>query len=71
MNHYRITLSKAATGPEIGTYVVSATSPAVAVKRLLDGGHEAGYKYATVGPNRLLLKPGEAISIRIYRVKES
>lgn len=68
MNTYRITLSKAATGPVTLCRDVEATTPAFAIKRLLDGGHDAGYKYASVGPHRLNLKPGQAITIRIERL---
>lgn len=47
---------------------VLATHPDVAVKRFLGGGHQAGYRYATVGPHRLKLALHEQATITITRV---
>lgn len=66
MPKYRITVS----GSYAGAATVEATTPSVAIKRLLDGGHAAGYKFATVGPNRVTLKPGAAITVRCERLKK-
>lgn len=63
-NTYHITI----TGKYQGTADVEASHPSVAVKRLLDGGHEAGYKFATVGARRVKLAKGEAINIRVERI---
>jgi len=72
MQTYRITATSVYTGQErpdtVSHKTLSATSPAVALKRYLDGGHEAGYKFATVGPNPLKLARGQAINVRIERV---
>lgn len=76
MQTYRITLAgglEAAgiPGPAEGAHVVSATTPAVALKRLLDGGHKAGYKFATVSrrdSDRLALDRGQHINILIERI---
>jgi hypothetical protein len=55
-------------GPAEGTWTVSASSPAVALKRLLDGGHQDNLKFATVGQNRLQLDRGQEVAVRIKRV---
>jgi hypothetical protein len=69
---YRITINRGRgtgiLGPEDGTYIVSATHPSVALKRLLDGGHEANYRFATVGSSRLELARGQRVSILIERI---
>lgn len=75
-NTYRITVTNPYASQRAGargilaTADVRATTPAVAVKRLLDGGHAAGYQFATVGPKRLVeLAPGQAVNIRVERLK--
>lgn len=73
MRQYRIQYTEALRPGENAKHfkqaVVEATQPSVALKRLLDGGHEAGYKFATVGKQRLKLGKGERIAIIIERVK--
>lgn len=75
MQTFRITLAgglKAAgiPGPEEGAHVVSATTPAFALKRLLDGGVKADYKFASVGRkgDRLELARGQHVTIKIERI---
>lgn len=75
MKTYRITVNTGGaaagiSGPKDGSYTLSATSPAVALKRLLDGGHAAGFKFATVGgeDQRLQLARGQRASILIERI---
>lgn len=46
---------------------VKASSPSVALKRVFDGGHEANYKFATVGPNRLKMDKGQRVIVQIDR----
>jgi hypothetical protein len=61
-NLYRITSDRNDTRD------IPATSPAVAVKRFLDGGAPVAGT-ATVGRKRTTLAPGEKITIRIERLK--
>ena len=72
MKTYRISVNRRGswntTGPKEGVWTVEASAPAVALKRLLDGGHEANYKFATVGASRLELAVGESILVKIERV---
>lgn len=56
------------TGAYMGTADVKASAPDVAIKRLLGGGHQAGFKFATVGPNRVKLAKGQTLSISVERI---
>lgn len=46
---------------------VGATTPAYALKRVLDGGWQEGYKFASLGNKRLSLSIGETCAVRIER----
>lgn len=67
MQHFSITVSGA--GAKDGVYRdVEASSPAVALKRVLDGGYQAGYKFATVAPGaQAKLEKDQKITVEIRR----
>ena len=65
MKTYRIILS----GAYSGSATLKATAPDVAVKKVLGGGAQANYKYASVNAQyRVNLKKGETLTVQISRV---
>ena len=66
MKEYEISLCR--NHGAIGTTTAKATYPAVALKRVLDGGHAAGYKYASIGTRRVTLNRGDSLTITIKRL---
>ncbi len=69
MQRFNITVEGA--GALDGVYRdVPATAPAVALKRVLDGGFSRHYKWATVDPDtRARLRVGGRITVQIQRFK--
>ncbi len=63
MRTYRVTYSL--QGRTAHTELCAST-PGVALKRVIDGAARAGYTFATVCPKyRISLKPGESLSVQI------
>ena len=66
MNLYRITVSGAYAGQED----IEASTPDVAVKKLLGGGASQHYRFASVyTPRRVRLDVGQQISVHVIRMR--
>jgi hypothetical protein len=69
MQHFNIFIQGA--GAEFdGVYRdVPASAASVALKRVMDGGFQAGYKFATVGKSRVEMAKGDKVVVEIRRWK--